>query len=543
MQRVLAAGVLVIGVGLAVTPAWAGWTPVTGGFSKGNNPLIWWDATRSPDTASYWSSPVPAGDGVVDVDIVTVSRSVKGAEPYMSGWRIRLDCDTGVGRGGSLGRFRASDARLTREVEPGWPAQRFHGQVGAHDLTAFACGGAARPGEFPDLKAVADNAASQLGYEPPSDSNTPRPPLVINQAPQYEFAPSARKDLGPQSLVWEKPGKAVFLIDRDVRRADGAATGRAIWLSGAGTGRERQGYVIRDFRADCGARTLNLAATDFWPRVERSTSARGPSVTRAPATEAEAALLSVACSEKPTIRTLASMSELLAYADEPGGDPAFVTRRQVTIPATAMLWAKAPSEKAMAKALPAGAIAPGKTEYTLVRCVVGQDYRLQGCERPTWGNQALADAHMSLMDQFKPARTVGGADTLGRRVDALIAWTSEGGRMEPVLVPLQQTRWALTPTVKALGAAYGRSEPARATLTCRVSPSRMLDQCSAVAGRGASLRRITDPETVRADATPDEALAAALLRLSRNFVPALLTSIGESMGGRAVMIPVAWPPE
>jgi hypothetical protein len=539
MLRSLAAGILIAGVGAA--PAWAGWTPVIGAPAKGNNPLVWWDATRSPDTVSYWSSPVPAPGGAVDVDVVNIRRSVKGAEPSLWGWRIRLDCETGVGRQGWLGQIKVGDTKLEADMKPVWPGPRFYGQVGAHDLTAFACGAAARPGELADLRAVAANAVDQLGYQPPADPNTPPPPLMISQAPIYEFAPSARRDTGPQGLVWEGPGKAVFLADRELRRTDGAATGRATWLWGAGAGREQQAYLVRDFQADCRARTLNLVATDYWPRQERATVARGPSATRSPANASETALLAVACGEKPVSKTLASTSELLAYAEQPGDDPAFVARRQVIIPASSMLWARAPSEKVLAKALPAGAVEPGKTETTLIECVVGRDYRLQDCQAPTWGNQTLAAAHMALIDQFKPERTVGGADTMGRRVGVLIEWTPEGGRLVPVLVPPDQMRWALTPTIKALGAAYGRSDPAQATLRCRVSPARVLDQCWAMAGRGAAVKRVTDPAAVGPDATPDEALAAALLKLSHNFVPALLTSIGESLSGRSVMIRVSWP--
>jgi acetyl-CoA carboxylase alpha subunit len=60
-------------------------------------------------------------------------------------------------------------------------------------------------------------------------------------------------------------------------------------------------------------------------------------------------------------------------------------------------------------------------------------------------------------------------------------------------------------------------------------------------GRGASLKRLTETDRLNEDSTPDEALAIALLRLSRGFVPALSTTIGESITGRAVMIQVAWP--
>jgi hypothetical protein len=522
MLRVLAAGVLIVVVGAA--PAWAGWAPVTGARSKGNNSLVWWDATRSPDSASYWSSPTPAPGGEVDVDVATAWR-MSGVKPTIHVRRIRLDCETGVGREASMGRGEAVEGTFEAGSTPKWSSPRFYGQVGAYDLTAFACGGAAAPGDLPDLKAVTESAADQLGYNLPPNLKPPPMPLVISRAPRYEFAPPAWKDLGSQSLIWERPGKAVFLMDRSLKRADGVATGRAIWLSGAGAGKEQQGYLVRDFQADCAARTLNLAATDFWPREEWSTATRGPSVTRAPITEAETALLSVACSEKSTSRTLASVSELLAYAEEPGGDLAFVARRQVTISASSMLWAKAPSEKALVKALPAGAVASGKTETTLVRCVVGQDYRLEGCEGPTWGNQALAAAHLALMNQFKPERTVNGADTMGRRVESLIEWTSEGGRTQPVLVPPNQMRWALTPSIKALGAAYGRAEPARAALYCRVSPARVLDRCSAIVGRGASLKRITERNGISADITPDEALGVALLELSHSFVPALSTTI------------------
>jgi len=532
------AGVLIVGVGVA--PAWAGWTPVTGARSKENNPLVWWDATRSPDSASYWSSPMPAPGGEVDVDVATAWR-MSGVKPTVHVRRIRLDCETGVGREATMGRSEAAEATFEAGSTPKWSSPRFYGQVGAYDLTAFACGGAAAHGDFADLQAVTERAAEQLGYNLPPNLKTPPMPLVISQAPRYEFAPPAWKDLGSQTLIWERPGKAVFLMDRSLRRTGGAATGRAIWLSGAGAGKEQQGYLVRDFRADCAARTLNLVATDFWPREEWATAARGPSVTKASVTEAETALLSIACSEKSASRTLASVTDLLAYAEEPSGDLPFVARRQVTISASSMLWAKAPLEKVMAKALPAGTVAPGKTETTLVRCVVGRDYRVQDCEGSTWGNQALAAAHLTLMDQFKPERTVNGADTMGRRVESLIEWTSEGGRTQPVLVPRDQMRWALTPSIKALGAAYGRAEPARATLYCRVSPARVLDRCSAIVGRGASLKRITERDGVSAGSTPDEALGIALLELSHSFVPALSTTIGESMTGRAVMIEVSWP--
>jgi len=544
MMRVLVASLLIVGAtGAAASPAWAGWTPVIGAVSKAGDPLVWWDPKRSPDTASYWSTPVAAPGGEVDIDVVTVPRSAAGQSPSLEARRVRLDCETGVGRVAWLGRVRAGDAAIAAQPTLEWSGPRFYGQAGAYDLTAFACGATGAKGELPSLKAVADNAAGQLGFDPPLDPNRPPPPLAIPRAPVYDFTPAERKGLGPQDLVWERPGKAVFVMTKSLTRADSVVSGKSMWLSGAGAGEEQQGYLIRDFQADCAARSLGLAATDFWPRLEFSTTKARPGqpARRPPATEAEAALLANTCSEKPASRSLASVSELLAYAEAPTGDLAFIARRQVTLSALRMLWAKTPSKKALAGALPPGTIPPGKDETSVVQCVVGRDYRLQECKAAKWGDPTLLAAHMTLIDQFKPERSVNQQDTMGRRVDSLIEWTSEGGRLKPVLVPPDQMRWALLPTIKAVERAYGRPTPASATLFCRVGPARLLDECSVMVGRGAASKRITDPDAVAADATPDEAFGAAMLRVSGSFVPALLTSIGESTAGRAVMIPVSWP--
>ena len=154
------AGVLIVGVGVA--PAWAGWTPVTGARSKESNPLVWWDATRSPDSASYWSSPMPAPGGEVDVDVATAWR-MSGVKPTVHVRRIRLDCETGVGREATMGRSEAAEATFEAGSTPKWSSPRFYGQVGAYDLTAFACGGAAAHGDFADLQAV---TLQKLGVNP-----------------------------------------------------------------------------------------------------------------------------------------------------------------------------------------------------------------------------------------------------------------------------------------------------------------------------------------------------------------------------------------
>ncbi|PVM85498.1 hypothetical protein DDF67_18030 [Caulobacter endophyticus] len=525
--------------GLMGSPALAGWTAVEGARAEAGDPLVWWRLGERSETASYWSAPTSAPDGERQVEVVTLGSWTRGGTPRLRVLRVRLDCETGVGREQWAGSYKLGEA-FGGASEP-WSTPRFYAQRGPGDLRAFACGHGAA-GALPDLEAVAADAARRLGYAPPPDPNAPPPPLMIPRAPAWENAPSPKNELGPQQLVWESGRLSVFLMTGGLVRDGGAVAGRSMWLSGAGQDEGQQGYLVRAFRADCAARKIGFAATSFWPRTTTAMGAGVESGPVAPETPAQAALLSTACGEVQPKRTLASTSELLAYAAAPNEDLTFVARRQKTIEATQMLWSRTPSEKTLAKALPPGTVQAGRNEYTFVYCIVGKGYRLQDCKAAEWADKALAAAHLALMDEYRPAKSVSGDDTLGRRVVSRIAWTPQGGQIDPVLVPLSQMRWAMTPAIKDLERAYGSLEPAEATMYCKVAATRLLEQCRAIARVNGRPEEITDPASVKPDAAPNLKLAGALLQRSLYFVPALLTSIGEPTAGRAVMIPVSWPP-
>lgn len=538
MLRVLAAGAVIIGGALA-SPALAGWTAVEGAVAKASDPLSWWSLTGASNTASYWSQPAAAPDGERQVEVVTLNSWIKGGSPRFGVLRIRLDCETGVGRQQWAGSYALGET--FGGASERWSSPRYYGQRGPGDLRVFACGQAAA-GPLPDLAAVAADAARRLGYATPPDPNAPPPPLMIPPAPVWENAPAVRNELGPQQLVWEDGRTSVFLMSQGLARDGALVSGRSMWLSGAGRGEEQQGYLVRSFRADCAARTIGLTAVGFWPRAGTVQGGAPPASPVAPESQAQAAMLAGACGETTPKRTLASTSDLLAYAVAPDGDLAFIARRQKTIEASDMLWSRTPSNAALAQALPPGKVETGQKKYTFVYCIVGRGYRLQDCQKHHGSDDVLDAAHLALMEQYRPAKSVNGDDTLGRRVVSRITWTSEGGQIEPVQVPLRQMQWSMTPSIKNLEKAYGSTDRAEATMYCRVGPIRLLDQCRALARVNGVLKEVTDPATVEPDAAPNLRFAAALLRRSQDFVPALLTTIGEETAGRGVMIPVSWPP-
>lgn len=382
------------------------------------------------ESVVYWDRAQIVRNGdEIEVEVRFVSPGLGVTRPRSSSGRYRISCEWGA----HSFRYRSENGA---EV---WTAPRFINANFLDSVSSQVCGFVPAPQDIPRFStndAVYADAVERLGFESlEAAMQLPEAVPYVTSGGYYTAAPTGdareRYDLvyGPDA-----DDRAVFLKRPGPAGGDGNGEGSSIWLMGVGGPRNDRSYAIRAFRADCAARGIAVASVRSWPitggdpRPAPQPLAELSSL--APAEGgASAALLAAACSPPADGVVAGSVNEVVAFTDYPTEDPAFAILSQQTVSHDDMRWVRTPDAQAVTAAYPQGALHPGETGLTTVACVVTREYALTAC-RPSyhWPNdRGLAEAHMTLIGQYAPARaSATGGDTMGRRVEFSIRWSPEG---------------------------------------------------------------------------------------------------------------------
>jgi hypothetical protein len=480
---------------------------------------------RAPrDSVVYWNTAevVRHGDDI-EVALRFVSPGLGETRPRSSTQRFRLSCDWAAG----------SFVDRSREGDNSWSTPRFIDAGPLESMFNQACGFVATPAiapRFPSEDAVYEDGVKRLGFESlEAAMQLPEASPYITSGPFYTAAPTGG-DHERYDLVYgpDDHQRAVFL--KGPALAGSVVEGRSIWLMGVGGPADNRAYALRDFRADCAARTIAVASVRRWPMYgssgEPGADAKGPAaLSSLPPIEgrASAALLAAACSAPGDGVVAASVNEVVAFAETPSEDPAFAVLSQQTIPHDDMRWTRIPDAAAVTAAYPPDALRPGETGLSTVSCVVTREYALSAC-RPSYHSppdRGLSEAHMALIGQYAPERaSVTGADTLGRRVELSIRWSPEGSASEPRQIPPADMVWRRTPSRTEVQRVWRGPGPATAIMTCDITDAHRLANCTDLSWMGANGR----------------SFSAAIRSLSHVFEAAPTTRSGEPTAGRKTMV-------
>lgn len=380
--------------------------------------------------------PVARG---VETELLGVWPGAKSDErPTSRSMAYRFDCEWG------LQQFLPSSADAT------WTEPFFVQSLPHFAALEQTCGLAADPltGErFDSLRTAFADGIRRLGYEDVDAalqlelktylySGPPSTPAPIRSAPErFELV------YQPDSL-----GRAVF-IERPAGVGESPTeSGRSVWVLGVGQPEAKRRYAYRDYALDCRVRMISLRTTEAWPQPPGARSAMTPSETAskplvkaaADAGSASAALIDAVCGAlAPPVQTsgrltVASIDQIVAYADDPNEDPAFSVLAQERI-YSGMRWEAVPSSATVTAAYPQGSLRTGETKQTHVECVVSREYRLVRCEpiHPNREDEPLQTANLTLAGEFRPATTTTmGRPTVGRRVVLSILWSPEGSQVK-----------------------------------------------------------------------------------------------------------------
>lgn len=471
---------------------------------------------------AYWNTAQAASAeaGEIEVELLYVTDGLRGSRPTSHPARYRISCDFGSER---------------YQTAPGsWSKPRFTGRSALRWASDQACGRtneAVSQPRLPTQAAAFEDGIGRLGYDSLEAVMQLPNTLSIQQSPFVNAAPSG-EDRETYDLVYgpdEKHG-AVFL-----RRAEGGTPeGRSFWMLGVDHSVNDRGYAVRDFRADCGSGEIAVASVATWPsyghpRPQIPAAVEIPETIVdivPPAESAAAALLGAVCSGADRTVSAGSIDELVAYAANPTVDPAFAARAQETISDDDMRWLHQPDPAEITAAYPDGALRPGESGLTTVKCVVTRDYTLSRCA-PSYNSppdRGLQEAHMSLVEAYVPARTsVTGEDTMGRTVELSIRWTPDRSTAKAQRIRPDQIVWTSRPSVNEIRRAYPSRTPGTAMIGCEVNAAHQLESCEIEGYMGAGGKAFSD----------------AALTLIPRFGIGPLTTTGEDTAGRPVLIVLA----
>lgn len=480
------------------------------------------------DSVVYWNTAQVQRDGdQVEVELRYVTQSLGTTRPMSSSRRYRISCEWGV----QSFRHTSEDGR--GEV---WSVPRFISADMLVSTANQACGFVAGPDDVPRFssdEAAYEDGVKRLGFVSlEAAMRLPEGQPFERSGPFYTVAPTG-DEAGRYELVYgpDRDHRAVFLKRPDSSAPGTAVEGHSIWLMGVGQPTQARSYAMRDFRADCSARTIAVASVRSWPTADSvrapGAEASGPTALLSlPPAEgtASAALLGVACSEPADDGVVAaSIDQVVAFAETPGEDPAFAVLSQQKINHDDMRWTRAPDAAAVSAAYPQGALQPGETGLTTVACVVTREYALTACA-PTYHSpvdRGLQEAHMTLIGQYAPARaSVVGGGTIGRRVEFSIRWSPDGSAPEPQMIPAEDMIWLREPSRADVQRSRRERGRAAAFMTCDITADHHLANCGRRLWTGDNGRSLSD----------------AMTALAPLFVAGPTTRSGEPTAGRKIRV-------
>lgn len=355
------------------------------------------------DSVVYWNTArlVRAGDQV-EVELRFVTQGLGATRPMSSSRRYRISCE-----------WAAQSFHHPANAGDGWSAPRFINADMLVSTANQACGlvAPAEASRFSSHEAAYEDAVKRLGFES-LEAAMALPegqPFITSSGGLYKAAP-AGGERESWRLVYGLDGdhRAVFLKSPESVAPGASVEGRSMWLMNVGQPAEARSYALRDFRADCAARTIAVATVDSWPTdgVARGRNPETRSLAAllnlSPAEGgASAALLAAACSPPAQGVAAASIDEVVAFAGTPAEDPAFAVLSQQTISHDDMRWLRAPDPETVTAAYPQGALRPGETGLTTVACVVTRDYALTACA-PTYHAPPRSRISASAHDPGRP---------------------------------------------------------------------------------------------------------------------------------------------
>lgn len=481
------------------------------------------------DNVVYWNRARVLRDGdQVEVELRFVTRGLGATRPMNTSRHYRISCEWG------LQSFPVGSPPAEREV---WSTPRFINSAALLAVSEQVCGSAPATEEspgFPTEEAAYEDGVMQLGFESLEAAlRLPAGGAFISSAPPSTPAPAGDEPEG-YDLAYGPDGdhRAVFLKQPRPTAPGSAIEGRSVWLMGVGRPSESRSFAIRDYRADCATGQITVASVRSWPLEGRS---HGPipgvqisptlsGKTPAPGSASDA-LLDAICSGPGKGVFAATMEEVVAYAESPAEDPAFGVLSREMIGADDMRWTRVADAETVSAAYPQGALQPGETGLTRVACVVTREYALTACA-PTYyspHDRGLQEAHMTLIGQYAPARaSATGADTMGRRAEFAIRWSSAGSAPEPQLIRSEDMIWARVPSRDEIRRVRGERGPATGLLMCDISAEHRLTNCTGDSWMGTNGRSLT----------------TAIKALSHVFEAAPTTRSGEPTAGRRILVAV-----
>jgi hypothetical protein len=513
-----------------------------------------------PNGAVYYLdlSGVSAAGPEKEFEIAKVeSESAMTFKPRASSLRYRIDCTWRVVSTGPWKSLDPASAPST-PAEERWSSPAFPDEAPVRAAEKVICDGDGPAGErLPGNDAMLADGLKRLGFaDAASAFALPRAPAVVRPAPFRQQAPFPDKAPDSQTLIHDQSAasRAVFLTPSTLQRDGQQVYGRSVWLSGAGKPAAERSYAYRYFEADCTQGAIAFESAAVFPTGRSGVLPKPgqrvavPSARRPPAAGSPAAsVLQAACSGAAPLKQVASFSELLAYAENPAEDPAFMARRQVTIGHSDMRWQSAPTAADVSAALPPGALKPGEKGKTTIKCLVTRTYDLSECAityHDPW-DRKLGEAQLSLVGKYIPAReSITGEDTAGHWVESSAQWSNEGSSLQPVTIAGADMRWIKAPSTAEFRKSYRGPKPAEAFMECRITPEYTLADCripfwkAGPAAIGNLLSRNKQKDPV-ADA--NQAFGKALLSLAPKFTSDRVTSKGENPAGQKVLLHLAAP--
>lgn len=481
------------------------------------------------DNVVYWNRARVLRDGdQVEVELRFVTKGLGVTRPMNSSRHYRISCEWG------LQSFPVGSPPAEREV---WSTPRFISSAALLAVSEQVCGSAPateEPPGFPTEEAAYEDGVMQLGFESLEAAlRLPVGGAFVSSAPPSAPAPTGDEPEG-YDLAYGPDGdhRAVFLKRTRPAASGSAVEGRSVWLMGVGRQSASRSFAIRDYRADCATRRIAVSSVRSWPLEGRSNgpipgvrmSPMRSSQTPAPGSASDA-LLKAICSGPEDGAFAATIDEVVAYAENPAEDPAFAVLSQQMIGADDMRWTRVADAETVSSAYPQGALQPGETGLTRVACVVTREYALTDCA-PTYHSphdRGLQEAHMTLIGHYAPARAaVTGADTMGRRVEFSIRWSTSGSAPEPQLIRSADMVWRRVPSRAEIQRVRGERGPATGMMMCDITAEHRLANCTGDSWMGTNGRSMT----------------TAIKALSHVFEAAPTTRSGEPSAGRRTLVAV-----